>query len=366
MTQPDPSKLAADVASLTSGSGSSSGGTDLYGTSKDVLGATFNAAGLPGLTGKKNPTGQDIIQAFLAAGQSNDPTLRNLVSAIQYALFESNYYTSGTPVLGEVTGHDAEALGKALTDLSQVNQTTVGANGSGQLSGMSISQFLTSQAALAASGGPGAPGSATVAAKTIRLPNAADVAAEYRRVAAGLEGKNPSEAETQAFVRQYLQQYAGAQGGAAATGYATAVQNAQAKQASGAAASPPVAYNPATDLAGNLNPNVSQGEAQPALAGNMNPMVTQGGAQPGGPTDPFASPDGTGQPNPMNLSDAMASLQSVLDANGIGGTSVVTDPMQVDTAAENFARNANPNAVHQNELGNTLQNFFSILKGIGQ
>jgi hypothetical protein len=81
---------------------------------RDVLGRVFDVSGLPGLTSKPNPTGKDILQAFLTAGQSDDPAVRNLVASIEYALYQSNYYSSqAAPNLYEVTGHDAEALGRA-------------------------------------------------------------------------------------------------------------------------------------------------------------------------------------------------------------------------------------------------------------
>ena len=358
---PAPSKLAADAQSQLGDGGSSSG--SLYGASSDVLNASFDVSGLPGLTGKKNPTGQDVLQAFLAAGQSSDQATRNMVAAIEYALYESNYYGDHMPNMHEVTQKDAAALAQALTDLHNANAGgAVGGDSTGALKGMSISQFLTSQATLAAANGPQSPGQAAQGPKVIRTPNPADLAAEYEKVAQNLEGKKPTQAETQAFVRQYLSDYRDTALGQASSQYQGMVASARQRQATGQAPGTPVSYNPATDLAGNLNPNVSQGETQPPLAGNMNPMVNQGGAQPGGPTDPSITPDTSG--SEMTLAQAIATgIGSGILPDPLAQNSVefASDPQSIDSAAENFAKNANPTAVHQNDLGNTMNMFLNLI-----
>lgn len=353
---PTPNKALVDqanaaVAGLTA---DSSGGGSLFGASSDVLNKPFDVSGLPGLTTKQNPTGRDILQAFLTAGQSDNPAVRNLVASIEYALYQSNYYSSQAPPnLYEVTGHDAEALGRALSDLSNVS--SAGASADGSVKAMSLSQFLTSQATLAAAGGPGAPGSATQKVQVVRTPNPADVAAEYEKIATNLEGKRPSQAETQAFVRQYVQSYTQSVTGSTGARYNQLAAAAQVAPA--AKNSLTTAYNPATDLAGNLNPNVSQIPTG-AGSGNLNPAVQNGSP------DPYAS--ASAPPPATDLTDSMATLQQVLAANGAttpDGTQIATaaDPESVDTAAENFARNANPTAVHQNDLGNTMNMFLNLI-----
>lgn len=335
----DPRKLAADVASLA---GDSSGGSSLYGASGDVLNGTFDPSGLTGLANlfgngmgnQQSATGQDILRAFLAAGQSDDPTVRNTVAAIEYALFQANYYTSGAPNLHEVTGDDVKALGQALTDLH--NAGLAGASKDGTIKPMSVAQFLTSQATLAASGGPMSPATAARKTKVVRTPNPADVAAEYEKIAANLEGKRPSQSETQSFVRQYMQNYTSEVLGQTASSYQQQVGQARQKQLSGTTATPPVGATPAAP-----NPNLPHGITAVDPNTGMSPEV----------------------PNPGvgDFPSAMATLNDVLGSDSSGGVEFAASPESIDTAAENFARNANPTATRQNDLGNTLNTFLNLI-----
>jgi len=346
------------VKALTADSG---GGTSsLFGASGDIQNATFDPTGLPGLlpglNNKQAVSGSDLIKAFLAAGQSDDPAVRNLVASIEYALYQSNYYTSGKPNLYEVTGDDAKAFAAALTDLKTVNESAAGATGDGQIKGYSVAQFLTSQATLAAAGGPGAPGSATAKQKVVKLPNRADIAAAYRRVAAQLEGGRPSEQETEQFVDSYIQRAQQVYGGG---NYQKAAANAQQSPAAANSLTqgPPVPRS--ADYTGGsvVPPTLPHGVTATDPNTGMSPE------QPNpGPQDLPQSLDQLTQDSPA----ALATLQDVLGAGGVGagygGVKVTTDPLpSVDTAAEDFARNKNPGAVAQNDMGNALNDFLQLI-----
>jgi hypothetical protein len=180
-TTVSPADINKAVSGLTAASNPSSGGA-LYGLPKDAQDAQFDVSGLPGL-GSGQMHGSDVLRAFLAAGQSTDPQVRSIAAAIQHALYYGNYYDkSAIPTFGEVNKSDADALGRALNDLYQANQAQTGGSQSGQLTKMGVSQFLTSQAAVGAASGPNGPAQAVAPqVVNVRAPNAADVAATYRR-----------------------------------------------------------------------------------------------------------------------------------------------------------------------------------------
>ena len=348
------SNLPPLPTTLPAGAGASSPG---YGLSSDAAAAHFDLAGLAGL-GTGQVSGADLLRAFAAAGSGRgDPSI---VAAIQQALYLAGgfYTTTYTPTPGSVRPEDLTAFATALNQLAAVNKASPAGGGAPS---MSLGQFLMQATQAGVEGGPAAgTGRASAAkVKVVTTPNPADVAAEYEKVAANLEGKKPSQAETQAFVHQYLQNYTNDALGKNAQVLAGAMQHHQPVDPTKL----PLAGPPSSELAGNMNPAVAQGEVPPALAGNMNPMVNQGGQVAGGPADPYADPNA--QQQPPDFASSMASLSDILQQNGYGqgGTTTVTaeSPENVDTAAENFARNANPTAVRQNDLGNTMNMFLNLI-----
>lgn len=356
--------------------GSSSGGS-LYGANSDVLGATFTVTGLPGLIpglgNNTTATGKQIMQSFLALGQkaaAGDGNARSLVAAIEYALYAAGpgvyYSASAKPNLHSVSNVDASALGQALTDLMNVNAAGAGTTSGGQQGGvqqftntMSVAQFLTSQAGVSASAGP--QGAAAAARsrkpKIVHEPNPATVAAMYQKVAQNLEGERPSVEETQQFVQQYMKQYEQAVG-LGPTGYANAAAYAQKTPAgqnslvTGPPTPPPAATGGTPQQTGGVqlphgitatDPNSGMSPEQPVT----------------GSADLQQSMDTLASGNP----NALQTLQDVIGQNTASGPAAVgvSVPESVAAAAENFARNENPTAVRQNDLGSTLDMFLNLI-----
>jgi hypothetical protein len=189
----------------------------------------------------------------------------------------------------------------------------------------------------------------------IRTPNPADVAAEYERVATSVRGSKPSAHETQAFVRQYIQQSVAAETGATAAKYNTLSQHAQQQQ-NGAGQSV---------AAGLVAPSiVPNGSANAAEEGLKTPTAQQAAFDPNASANAAEYTLNATTPD-TSLTGAMNTLQDVIGANA---DTTVEQPAaeSIDTAAESFARNAHPGKAAANDMGNTLNNFFTILGGIGQ
>ena len=192
----------------------------------------------------------------------------------------------------------------------------------------------------------------------MKLPNRADLAAMYRKVAQSVEGGRPSEQETQDFVDTYLQKImreAGVGKGDYAQAAAQAAQSPAGKQS--LTQGPPVPRG-ADYTGGSLykaplphgitatDPNTGQSPEVP------NP----------GPASLPQSLDQLTQDNP----NALATLQDVLGAGGVGagygGVKISqSDIPSPEVAAEDFARNRNPGAVAQNDMGNALSDFLQLI-----
>lgn len=361
---PDPTKLATATVDATGLANPTQAG-NLYGLNGAEQAQKYDISGLAGLPVNASggqATAADILKAFLAAGQSSDPSVRAVAAAIQHALYYGNYYGKSTvPTFGEITHDDASAFARALADLGVANQNQAGASATGQIGGMGVSQFLTSQAAVGAANGPtGASAAVAPQVVNVRAPNAADVAATYEKVAQQLLGHRPDAADTAAFVNSYTQQYVANEKANFQAQYDATVQKAQVK-VQRAAQNPTLPSSPVTD------PGALFRRGEVDSINNPAPSTAQGQFLQGEIAD--QNQPAPGGANAPTLADNMMSLQDVINQNAqsqsVGSPSLIeagtNAPEDVGVAAENYARNQHPAEAGAGDLNNMFGTFLSLI-----
>jgi hypothetical protein len=297
-------------------------------------------------------TGEAVVKAFA----QSDP---GSVATIQHALMMAGYYTGEyQPRYGVISPDDIKAFGQAVTVAGQA--------------GMPVAQLLTQSAAYGATEGIAAAQAqvrASASGQTTVLPNTQNLEAQAINAYQQVLGRKATDKEAARFAAAYramVAAHARAQSGQLAGEFASQTPEALVGEALGM--NQDAGRPPGMGLAGNLNPNVNEGEDAPDLAGNMNPMVNTGGGRPGGAPDPFT--DGIAQaPRPgMGFSERIAGLMSLgqssneaLAGSAQGGGGTVDDTVDPTVAATNYARAEHPKEAAANDVANTFNMFLSLL-----
>lgn len=330
---------AAGVNGLPNLSDSSGSGQD-YGLAQ-WAGATFDLSGIFG----QQMTGEQALNAFIAAGQGANPSL---AARIQKALVYGDLYPNKTfqPTYGQVGPEDARAFASALNILGRANQNR---GGQGQPPAMSVGDYLQQVTAAGAAGGVFAGSQAAKSViRQVQLPATADLVQTALDAAQKALGERLSPEQAAKFASEYRQMVGGAQ-------HAADVAEVNAMNA------------PAPQDTGPLPPGSPTGPAPaPGKQATLDRQDQYQSSLTYDPTAPDAQSAYTVMPQFSQNIDAITSALDAQLGDQSSQPAVLNEytteaPVSDTVAATNYARATHPQQAATHDLGEQLGNFIHML-----